>query len=331
MSESSQPDTTRKPIHRSTRSTAGVTGWGGIVFGLIFLAVGVFIILVSANVVTGGKKHAPDWVIGMVGGIFAFAGLAILLTSLRAMGRQQRYRQQAMLHPEEPWLADYAWDTQGAKGDTLKKSAGYLFMGLFITLFMAPFHWWAFLSDDGPWMVKMIVGLFDLAILGIFGAAVYQLLRWLKYGTSMVRFRDFPFFLGEELRVVVASTRPVSNINKRTFTLRCIEEKHEVTKQRGKTQHRTVAYQLYADTQTEEHGDNWSTLEMEREVVFQLPVGDYATTLSAKEPRYWELETHAETSGIDHGATFLVPVYSRPTSQGVVFGSDRHEERDDLS
>ncbi|QDU64843.1 hypothetical protein Pan216_57360 [Planctomycetes bacterium Pan216] len=328
--EAPNPDTRRQRVMRTARSTGGVGGWCGVLFGLVFAGAGTGIILLACDVIgVEGKKNAPDWVIGAVGGVFALAGLWVIGLSIRSMIAQRRHRQMLLLHPEENWLADFAWDRQGAKGDTLKKAFGSFCMSLFLMIFLAPFNWWAFLSDDGPWPVKIGIGLLDLGLVAMIGGGVYYVLRWLKYGTSYVSFRTFPYFLGEEMPLVVGSTRPISNIRKRTFTIRCIEEKQETTRRKGKTQTQVVCYQLYAETQTEDLGDQWSTLETEKEVIFKLPAGDYETNLSGKEPRYWVFETHAETPGIDHAATFLIPVYAKATSEGLVFGGENDPNRSD--
>jgi hypothetical protein len=47
-------------------------------------------------------------------------------------------------------------------------------------------------------------------------------------------------------------------------------------------------------------------------ITFNLPTGDLGTKISeCSTPRYWELEIHADTPGVDFNARFLVPVYTR--------------------
>ena len=46
--------------------------------------------------------------------------------------------------------------------------------------------------------------------------------------------------------------------------------------------------------------------------------------MTAERPRYWELEVHADTPGIDFRAIYLVPVYRAPrgTTNGRGFMGD---------
>jgi hypothetical protein len=46
---------------------------GSLAFGLPFLLAGIFIECAALNIIHG-RKHAPDWVIALVGSFFFLAG-----------------------------------------------------------------------------------------------------------------------------------------------------------------------------------------------------------------------------------------------------------------
>jgi hypothetical protein len=59
--------------------TRQLTPFGAAAMGAVFIAAGVFPILVGAGVIPRGDADAPAWVIGAAGAMFVCAGLAVLL------------------------------------------------------------------------------------------------------------------------------------------------------------------------------------------------------------------------------------------------------------
>ena len=182
-------------------------------------------------------------------------------------------------------------------------------MLVLIGTFLAPFHWWAFVSPEGTLMVKGIVVFFDLAF-GLAGG--YYLFRnlalFLKYGNSRLQFGSFPFFLGNKLSVVLVGLP--SEIGRLQLDLRFIEEKYE-TRQRGRNREsRVVCYQMYHEARTLEGREISSAKKLPLE--WNLPEhSEFASTLSQRPARFWELEVKADTSGVDYHSRFLLPVYAR--------------------
>ena len=168
------------------------------------------------------------------------------------MRTRRRYQQEAMLHPEELWLADFPWDEAQAKEVT---------------------RWEATWSHLLSWIP------IALAIVAFNGRIFVLSLHWFAKGIVIV------------------------------FDLV-----------------RIVVYQLYAANET--HQPDHHPLEQgtEQEVVFPLPDGEYGTQLTAKSPRYWELEVTAQTPGKPHHATFLVPVYAKPNRVSILGESPRIPE-----
>jgi hypothetical protein len=69
-------------------------------------------------------------------------------------------------------------------------------------------------------------------------------------------------------------------------------------------------YQRYLATRELPAGELAPGIEVE--ATFELPTGDYASQLTGPEPRFWTIQAHATTTGIDFKAELLVPVYAKP-------------------
>jgi len=147
-----------------------------------------------------------------------------------------------------------------------------------------------------------------LVVLAILAGGVYFLLRALKYGQSELRWKRFPFFLGEALEVEFVNAHGFGRFRSLTLTLRCIEERIE---SRGDSTS-VVCYELYADTVRMEEGGEYNAGDGALPLAFPLPADGRPTALSLHPPVYWELEVKADTPGVDFETRFLVPVYAPP-------------------
>ena len=189
---------------------------------------------------------------------------------------------------------------------------------LTVALFLLPFNWIAFMSGARDWGVLavfgLVVGIFDLMLLGALLRAGYLLVRYARYGASTIRFRRFPFFLGDTLEVTLPRTERVAALGRLTATLRCVQERYHVHGSGRSRRSVVVCYELYGETRVvgATPGNRGRRREAaEISISFALPAGDYGTRLGERPPRYWQLELTAEVPGVDYAASFLVPVYER--------------------
>ena len=81
-------------VNHPTQSATAIDGWKSVLFGLPFFAAGIFIEAVAFDYV-GGKKHAPDWLIGLVGFFFFAAGAFLIIHGLRGVIRKTKYDREA--------------------------------------------------------------------------------------------------------------------------------------------------------------------------------------------------------------------------------------------
>lgn len=302
------------PIHNHpTRSGTTVHGKAALIFGVPFFGVGVFVVLLAMGVVEAqpGSLHAPPWVVGLAGGIFLLAGLSLLVHGALGLQRQKLSKRRALRFQREPWMIDHKWDPRGATDSGAADIAKMLWFGLIMVVFLAPFNWWAFLSEEGICFVQGFTAFFDLLLLWGAGYIIYLIIRRLKYGKTTLRYRTFPFFLGETFDAELSNTRGIGRYDKMTITLRCVQERFEVRKTSDGKSESVAAYCTWSDEHVEEAGELRAG-DAPKRVTFRLPQGDYETRLLQIPPRYWELVACAETPGVDFQSVFLVPVYARP-------------------
>ena len=312
-------DTERKLLPGQT--PRGVTGSSGcasaffIVFGLPFMAAGVAIALFARGAKfqseSGEGPPAPDALVFALAAVFFVAGAFVLSLGVRALIDRSRLRARRERHPGEPWLADHVWDKTGATHSPGASLPAQAATTAFVALFLAPFNYFVFYVPpaDMPTWVRFLVGFFDVVVVLMLVGIVLTIVQHAKYGRARLAFASFPFYLGETMTARLGTSRAIGNFEKLTFTLRCIEERTETRRTAKGTSIETVCDQLWAEEVALGSGAVREGHEMT--VRFDLPVGDYATRLSAPPARYWELSVVADTPGVDFSAKFLVPVYAR--------------------
>jgi hypothetical protein len=292
---------------RSTK--LGLPTWGGCLFGGAFVAVGTWIILVGTKVVAvnPASVHAPYWVLTVAGASFALGGFMVWGMAWIQFAADRSRREAALRHPGEPALADYPWHPDGLTVSEWAGAAKLLALVIGMSVFLSIFNWWAF-GAEGPWMVKVIVGLFDIIMVLVWGKAFQLLGRAVKFGSSRIEFVHFPCRLPGPAVLRWQPGRGINRINQGTFTLRSVEEWMESS---GYGKNRTV---------TVVHEEIWSAkgiIEQPRnfplhdavELRYELPAEALSTRLSADKPLFWELEVKLKLPGLDFSETYLVPIY----------------------
>ena len=73
-----------------TQSAATIDGLRSALFGIPFIAAGVWISLAAFGVLSV-RQHAPNWAIGIIGPLFFLGGLFFLIHGLRGAARKARY------------------------------------------------------------------------------------------------------------------------------------------------------------------------------------------------------------------------------------------------
>ncbi len=298
---------------RATR--AGMPAIVLVLFGLPFVAVGLGAMLAGTGHIplAAPKMNAPLWILAVFGLVFALAGGVVWNMAWRLHRANRRLRELGERNPE---LADYPWDQCGftpPRWSRVIKGIGLL---IFLALFLSMFNWWAFWSN-GPWPVKMIVGLFDLFLVLAVWQVIMALGHALKFGPSRIEFGRFPFRPGETVSLYWQVPRGMARAANGNFTLRCVEEWYE-TRGSGRNRKRTlVQEQIWSGIG---HLDQPCEIlpGKTEELQFALPAEAVGTALSYRGSKavFWELVIHLDLAGLDFRESYLVPVYRQAGGGG---------------
>ncbi len=297
----SHPGISRTTIH----------GWPSFFLGSPFLAVGIVIGCLYFGVIEYSPKslHAPGWVLGVFGFMFFLAGASFMGHGLVGVWQKARLEDAKRKRTASPWLWDYPWHALGISENKLKEALHSIFLLVVFCVFLAPFNWWAFFSNQSVFFLKFIVCFFNL-ICGL-GVGINFYKKWalyLKYGNSRLQFQEFPFFLGNKIRVSLIGLP--ANAEQVECHLRCIEERYEIRGSGRNRSSKVVCYEKFSDTKTI-HG---SMVRNQEKFFLQwiLPHDkNLKTVLSQRPAIFWELEVKAETPGVNYHSRFLVPVYAK--------------------
>ena len=284
-------------------------GWGRVVVGLIILAMGTFIVLVSADVIRSEDSnfHAPRWVVGVVGVLFATAGLMVMVAGMLGARRTRRLKARSLQHPNEPWMADHGWHPRYSRDEGNSRLVNTLMGSALLAMFAVPFVYVGFFEEK-TWPFALAGSAIAVAAVGFFGYGIYLAMRRLKYGGGRIEYDGLPQRLGETLEVRWVGRRPIGRYNKITFTLRCVKEEIEEHGSGEDRSQRHVRYQIWADTYTVDGpGEHFAGEPIA--LTFLPPADAPPTELRRNPPRYWEIEIHADTPGVDFHQIYLVPVY----------------------
>ncbi|HEY3320431.1 MAG TPA: hypothetical protein VGP72_08190 [Planctomycetota bacterium] len=308
----------RSPVRgRSSRGRGPSSLWGSLflfVFSLPFAGVGAAVLWIVPRF---DKTEFPWPFKFMFGGIFFGVGVLMAFGALRSVYQHYQRKSLAEKYPNQPWMLDYDWDVQGAIDSPAKKTSNLIIGGLAFAAFMVPFNW--LIVSEGAWKFvfpAIVVGIFDCIVLFLFGLAGYHLIQAFKYGSSKIRFGKFPFFLGETMDLEWTTERPIGAFSRININLCCVEEfKTRDSDGDSKTEFREIYRQ---ELPIEQAGVQESvvTLPISLQLPDQPPLGTKITTL--ENARYWELEIHADTPGVDYSAVFLVPVYAKLVSASAL-------------
>ncbi len=283
--------------------------WGAFIFGGLFVGIGTAVVLVGTHVlpVNPASVEAPYWVLTAFGISFALGGFIVWGMAWKQFAANRSRQEAAHRYPSEPALVDYPWHPDGFAVSEWTGAVKGFAWAVGMTIFLSMFNWWAF-GVGGPWMVKGIVGLFDLIALWVWVQAVLQLLRAFKFGHSRIEFISFPYHLQKPVVIRWQPSRGVSRINKGTFTLRCVEEWME-TQGSGQNRNTTLVHEEIWSAQWIIQQACTISRNDPMELRYELPAGAKPSLLSSDRPLFWELEVKLDLPGVDFNETYLVPIY----------------------
>ena len=291
-----------------TQSAVPIDGWKSVFFGLPFLLAGVGIAAATLYA-EPARKHAPNWLIGLTGSFFFFAGAFLMVHGLRGAARKASHDREAAAQPGQPWLADYRWQRGGISFSASDATLSRFFAAVLWNAFLIPFFWVG-LNQRGMGRLFLIVAsLFALIGLVFWARWLKMLADLFRYGNSFLLFDSFPYFLGSNLTARLRLHRNLAAIDELTLIFRCVQERYITT---GAGENRTtqvVCYELYQDAVIFSGPQLNAASDSGLPLSFPIPFNQPTSRLSATPPTYWEIEARGKSRGADYEAYFLVPVY----------------------
>lgn len=272
-----------------------------------------------------GRAEAPEALsassaalASRLGALMAAVGLGLAALGIYWTIRSAAAARSRAASPSEPWLADYAWDPEAARDESPREGRGALVKGLVMLALLGAFAA-VLLADATGSTRKVIVAIAAVLAAGdlaFVGWGLHRLLRCARHGSLRLRFRRFPYLLGEPLELDLI--RPASGpaLGPIEATLRCIQEVREVERSGGDSGWTIYRSEVWSETKRLEPT---APRALRFPVEFALPPAfNLSTELSTNPPRYWELEVWSRCEGIDLGGTFLVPIYAPVLATTVV-------------
>ena len=294
------------------QSVTTIDGWKSVLFGLPFLLAGIAIECAALNMLPG-RKNAPDWLIGLIGAFFFSGGAFLVVHGLRGAARKAEYERESGARPGELWLADHHWHREGAAFSAFGSMLQRLMAALVWNVFLVPFFWVGLNQRGLGRMFLVVASIFALIGIVFWARWIHMLADFFRYGGSFLSYDEFPYFLGQKLRVRLRASRHVASMNQLALTLRCVQEKYVTTGSGNERRSQVVCYELYKDVVTLAQTQLASAYAgCDMPVEFRLPEDQPPTTLVQTPPTYWEIEARGKAGGVEYEAYFLVPVYRRP-------------------
>jgi hypothetical protein len=250
------------------------------------------------------------------GALFALVGGGIIAGGI-AVGRSVRRRKALVeAHPTEPWRANPAW----ASG-TIQDASGWTVLFLWgFAIVWNGIAWAAmFAARDDMRREKalMFLALFPLVGVLLLALAIYQTMRRLKFGRSILVMETMPGCVGGWLAGNVQTRAPIVADNGVHLALRCIRR---VTTGSGKNSS-TNETTLWESEQTivgrlPQGSQGGSAIPIAFKIPEKCRVSDDSNT---RDQIVWRLRLQVALPGADYAADFVVPVFDAPQTQPVGF------------
>jgi hypothetical protein len=245
--------------------------------------------------------------------VFGGVGLGLIIGGIVGAIRGRGAQRQKQANPGQPWLWKKEWAGGMIRSSTKAAALGTLLFAVLWNAIALPITWlavpqlWA--SNRGMLLVVLIFPAVGVAVIG---AAVYQILRWMKYGESVFQMAAVPGVIGGPLAGAVRVPVHVQPEEGFLVRLRCV---NIVVTGSGKQQHTSEHVRWEAKRVMSRELFQHDPTQSGIPVLFGIPHTLSGSDDSAPRNRIvWRLEVEAKTSGVDYAATFEVPVFRTEAS-----------------
>lgn len=275
-------------------------------FGLALVGAAVALVLWEMRLLDVPRpEEVAAWMIFYAAALLALLGVGtvlLFLGDLMSFGRRWRAGDS-----QRPWLRDYHWNPRGHRVRVWSDISAALYLLVVLGALLPGLLLWA---SRAPVVYVGVIAAGLLGVLMLF-LLMRELLRYFKFGSTWVRYHQFPYRPGEKVAITWGAQRGVNPFNRIHFILRYVAERRHERFRRGELQVEYKPYQLWAATYTIESGGQRMPSN-EQTLVFDVPPGAPGTQLRANPPRYWELEVDIHAPGVNYQRTYPVPLYEQP-------------------
>jgi len=242
---------------------------------------------------------------------FGLAGFGVMIGAV-FMNRSLRKRAAKLKEfPEEPWKVREDWAAGEVVSIHWQSLIVFTVFALFWNSVAFPISILFFNDEDAPGWVRLLILLFPLVGLFLIGRAVYEAIRFIRFGKSILRLATVPGVVGGELTGVVIVPENLRIQGPYRVALSCVKQK---TRQSG-GESETSYVSLWEDTRLIDQTLSDKGGQKGVPVRFIIPSGEKPTDSENKDPITWKLTVEAKVLGPDYKAEFEVPVFVTTDSQ----------------
>jgi len=212
-------------------------------------------------------------------------------------------------------LKDRRWNPAGAHDERFRTMLINMGASILWTALIVIIAWFWRRQEDPTSSQLIPFNFVHILLLLPVGFYVYEFVKWLKFGSSDVRFAQFPYNLGERCEIRFVKSRRL-RATKLRFSIVCyveIDAEAEPAADEPRMSMGGIApYRIYRDELDVEIPEMDRGRNVEVPVEFMLPDKvELSTQLEQLPITYWELEVRAELPGLDFKTAFLIPIYAR--------------------
>ncbi|MBX7257431.1 MAG: DUF3592 domain-containing protein [Candidatus Hydrogenedentes bacterium] len=232
--------------------------------------------------------------------------------SMRRMRESNRLRNE---HPESPWQWNPDWATGVIRSQNMTQMVAAVAFATLWNVITVPISVIVVSQalEPNSERAALLVLIFPAVGLGLAYWAIYTVLQWRKYGSSIFRMAENPGVIGGKLSGVVEVGRKVRPDDGFHVTLNCI---NRVTTGSGKNRSTREHILWQNDRVMARELTERDPTRTSIPVAFGIPYTCRETDGSDSDNQIlWRLEVKAATPGVDYGVRFEVPVFKTKASR----------------
>ncbi|HSP15915.1 MAG TPA: hypothetical protein VLV78_14310 [Thermoanaerobaculia bacterium] len=276
----------------------------GILFGLVFLGGGLLALVQGLRQPSATSDSIVPIVIGSV---FTFVGLAIVLAVLFGTAASRRTDALKAANPDKPWMWREDWANRAIRDSTKGKMIGLWIFAIVWNALSFPIAWMMKPEVSRENLMPLLIFLFPAVGVILLISAIYQTMRSARFGTSICHLDRVPIVPGRMFRgdlELKTDAVPAAGYRLRIASI------NSVTTRSGKN--RSTTEHLLWDSEIVVDASAAMRSPMGTRVPFQFatPPDSQPTDDADTYNRFlWRFTASAELPGVDYGAQFDLPVF----------------------